>query len=87
VASLVKFLIANLAHGAGMVFALYGVYQLLVWLEEKSVTDEQVLAKYEKMLEYFGELPDPEHEPIRFAHCVKVYDYYNPVVDENPDLE
>lgn len=51
------------------------------------MTDEQVLAKYEKMLEYFGELPDPEHEPRRFAHFVKVYDYYNPTLDENVDLD
>lgn len=41
------------------------------------MTDEEVIKMYESMLEYFGELPDPEHEPIRFAHYVKVYRYYN----------
>lgn len=42
------------------------------------MTDEEAIAKYEAMEEYFGEtLPDPEHEPIRFAHYVKVFDYYN----------
>ena len=28
------------------------------------------------MLEWFGELPDPDHEPIRFAYYVKLYNYY-----------
>lgn len=42
------------------------------------MTDEEVLAKYEALKEYFGDaLPDPEHEPIRFAHYVKVFNYYN----------
>ena len=40
------------------------------------MTDEEVLKMYEDMLEYFGELPNPEHEPIRFRHYVKVYRYY-----------
>ena len=40
------------------------------------MTDEEVLKMYEDMLEYFGELPNPEHEPRRFAHYVKVYKYY-----------
>lgn len=73
-------------HSVGMVSVLYGASQLLVWLEEKSVTDEQALEMYAKMEEYFGELPDPEHEPIRFAHCVKVYKYYNKPLDENPEV-
>jgi hypothetical protein len=42
-----------------------------------SLTDEEVLKMYEDMLEYFGELPNPEQEPRRFAHYVKVYKYYN----------
>lgn len=50
------------------------------------MTDEQALEMYAKMEEYFGELPDPEHEPIRFAHCVKVYKYYNKPLDENPEV-
>jgi len=40
------------------------------------VTDEEVIAMYDAMLEHFGSLPDPVHEPIRFAHYVKVYKYY-----------
>ena len=42
-----------------------------------TLTDEEVLKMYDDMLEYFGELPNPEHEPRRFAHYVKVYKYYN----------
>jgi hypothetical protein len=41
------------------------------------VTDEEALAKYEAMKEYFGELPNFEHYPRQFAHLVKVYDYYH----------
>jgi hypothetical protein len=41
------------------------------------MTDEDVLKKYNEMLEHFGTLPSPEHEPIQFAHYVKVFDYYN----------
>lgn len=42
------------------------------------MTDEEVLKIYEKMLEIFGDdLPNPEQEPIRFAHFVKVYKHYH----------
>ena len=42
------------------------------------MSDEEVLHHYEKMREIFGdELPDPEHEPVRFAYFVKVYKYYH----------
>lgn len=40
------------------------------------MTDEEVLRMYDAMLEYFGELPNPEQEPKRFAHYVKMYRYY-----------
>jgi hypothetical protein len=40
------------------------------------VTDEEVLKMYEEMVEYFGELPNPEQEPIRFAYYVKLFRYY-----------
>jgi hypothetical protein len=40
------------------------------------VTDQEVIDMYEAMEQYFGSLPDPIHEPIRFAHYVKVYQYY-----------
>jgi len=42
------------------------------------MTDEEAIAKYEAMKEYFGnDLPVIEHEPLRFAYYSKVYDYYN----------
>ena len=40
------------------------------------MTDEEVLQKYNEMLEYFGALPNPEQEPIRFAYYVRLYRYY-----------
>jgi hypothetical protein len=40
------------------------------------MTEEQVVAAIEEMREMFGTLPSPEHEPIRFAYCVKLYQYY-----------
>ena len=40
------------------------------------MTDEQITEIYQKMLEMFKVLPNPEHEPIRFAYCVKLYKYY-----------
>lgn len=41
------------------------------------MTDQEVLEHYERMKEYFdGELPDPDHEPRRFAYYVKLYRYY-----------
>lgn len=42
------------------------------------MTDEEVLKIYEEMLKIFGDdLPNPEQEPIRFAHFVKVYKHYH----------
>ena len=40
------------------------------------MTDDEVMKMYEEMLEYFGQLPHPEHEPIRFAYYVKLFRYY-----------
>lgn len=40
------------------------------------MTDEEIIQFCNEMLEFFGELPSPEHEPIRFAHCIKLYTYY-----------
>jgi len=40
------------------------------------MTDEQVVTAIQEMREMFGTLPSPEHEPIRFAHYVKLYQYY-----------
>ncbi len=40
------------------------------------MTDEEAIKMYEEMLEWFGELPNPDHHPIQFAHCVKLFKYY-----------
>jgi hypothetical protein len=40
------------------------------------MTNEEVIKMYEEMLEWFGELPNPDHDPIQFAHCVKLFKYY-----------
>jgi hypothetical protein len=50
------------------------------------VTDEEALEMYAKMEIYFGQLPNPEQEPIRFAHYVKIYKYYNKPLDEIPEV-
>ena len=41
------------------------------------MTNEEVIAFYNDMLEYYGgSLPSFEHYPIQFAHYVKLYKYY-----------
>lgn len=40
------------------------------------MTDEEVKIVVEEMERMFGKLPDPLHEPIQFAHYVKLYRYY-----------
>jgi hypothetical protein len=40
------------------------------------MTDEQAVTALQEMREMFGELPSMDHEPIRFAHYVKLYQYY-----------
>lgn len=40
------------------------------------MTEEELVLVISEMEEMFGTLPSPEHEPIRFAHCVKLYRYY-----------
>ena len=40
------------------------------------MTDEEALKMYEEMVEFFGEVPNLEHEPIRFAYYVKLFKYY-----------
>lgn len=51
------------------------------------MTDEEALEKYKKMEEYFGELPNFEHHPRQFMYYIRLYDYYNPELDENPETE
>ena len=40
------------------------------------MTDEEILKFVDEMEEHFGNLPNPEHEPKRFAWCIKVFKYY-----------
>ena len=40
------------------------------------MTDQEVEQLYNEMLEFFGSLPNFEHEPIQFANRVKLFKYY-----------
>lgn len=41
------------------------------------MTDEEIQKMYEEMCEYYGDdMPNPEQEPLRFAHYVKLWKYY-----------
>lgn len=45
------------------------------------MTNELALAIYKKLKQKHGDnLPDPDHEPIQFAHCVKMLRHYEPEV-------
>ncbi len=48
------------------------------------MTDQEILYHYERMKKIYPDLPDPEHEPIRFAYYVKLYRYYhaNTIIEE-----
>jgi hypothetical protein len=47
------------------------------------LTDEEVLSKYNELVEWFGDtLANFEHEPRRFAYQVKLYNYYKKKKDE-----
>jgi hypothetical protein len=39
------------------------------------MTDEEVVTYYNDMVDYFGSLPNFEHEPIRFAYYVRLFKY------------
>lgn len=41
------------------------------------MTNAEALAKYEEMIAFFSNrvLPDPDHEPVRFAYYVKLFRY------------
>ena len=42
------------------------------------MSEQELLQHYERLVEMYGdELPNPEHEPLRFAYFVKLYKYYN----------
>ena len=40
------------------------------------MSDEEVILIYTEMEDMFGVLPSYVHEPIQFAHLVKLYKYY-----------
>jgi hypothetical protein len=40
------------------------------------ITDEELLLKVTEMEEKMGSLPSPEHEPLRFAYVVRMYNFY-----------
>ena len=40
------------------------------------MTNEEIIKMYEEMVKMWGDkLPNPEHEPIRFAYYVRMYKY------------
>lgn len=42
------------------------------------MTDEEILKRYNELVEYYGDkLPNFEQEPIRFAHCIKLFKYWS----------
>ena len=41
------------------------------------MTNDEILYHYNRMVELYGTLPDPDHEPIRFAYYVKLYKHYH----------
>jgi hypothetical protein len=40
------------------------------------MSDDDILKFVTEMEEFYGSLPSPIHEPIRFAHYIKMYRYY-----------
>jgi hypothetical protein len=40
------------------------------------MSDDQIEKAFDEMRDMFGELPNPEHEPRRFAWYVKLWKYY-----------
>lgn len=40
------------------------------------MTDQEISLALEEMQTMFGELPNPDHEPIQFANFVTLYKYY-----------
>ena len=40
------------------------------------MSEEEILKFVEDMEEFYGHIPHPVHEPIRFAHYIKLYKYH-----------
>lgn len=48
------------------------------------MTDAEALKMYEELVEWYGDkLPNPDHHPIQFAHCVKLFKYYKERRNDN----
>jgi len=43
------------------------------------MTNQEVIAIYNRMLEIFGTLPNPDHEPKQFEYLYKLYKYYHTI--------
>ena len=41
------------------------------------MSNEEVLHHYQRMVQIYGTLPDPDHEPKQFAYYVKLYLKYH----------
>lgn len=41
------------------------------------MTDQEVLEHYNRMVEIYGKLPDPDHCPKQFEYYVKLYKRYH----------
>ena len=41
------------------------------------MTDQEILHHYNRMVEIYKVLPDPEREPFRFAYYVKLYRFFH----------
>lgn len=51
------------------------------------MSDAQMQTIYNEMLEMFGTVPNHKQEPIRFAHYVKLYNYYKSRAEEQKVLD
>jgi len=51
---------------------MHGIQRILI-----KMTNEEIENAYNEMVEMWGDrLPNPEHEPLRFAYYVRMWKYY-----------
>jgi hypothetical protein len=51
---------------------MHGIQRILI-----KMTNEEIENAYNEMVEMWGNrLPNPEHEPLRFAYYVRMWKYY-----------
>lgn len=51
------------------------------------MTEQQIIDTYNRMVEHYGTLPDPEHCPKEFQYYVKLFTYTqnaNPTANHSP---